>query len=87
MSRRFRERAAKARFVVVSLGLVAAMSAAGCAGPVGKGEGEACAKDECSSNLTCQPIIDGSGTAKGDFCCPTPPGASNYANCRIGSTN
>jgi hypothetical protein len=70
--------------VALAAAAAGAVILAACAGPVGKGEGEACSKDECSSNLTCQPIVDSSNTSKGDFCCPTPPGSSNYANCRVG---
>jgi hypothetical protein len=44
-----------------------------CAGPSGKGEGESCAsQDDCSADLTCQPIGN-----RGDFCCPTPPDAGS----------
>jgi hypothetical protein len=61
--------------------LVAALTG-GCAGPIGKGEGDSCAsEDDCSSNLTCQPI---SGR-KGDFCCPTPANASKEGNCQVTS--
>jgi hypothetical protein len=67
---------------VVSLGLAAVFAAAGCAGPVGKGEGESCSKDDCSSDLTCQPVLNAQNVSKGDFCCPTPPNSSNYANCK-----
>jgi hypothetical protein len=49
----------------------------GCAGPLGKGQGESCSsQSDCAADLTCQPI----GT-RGDFCCPTPPSASTSSTC------
>jgi hypothetical protein len=68
----------KTVFVVLACGFAAAI-AVGCAGPMGKGEGDSCSSaDDCSSNLTCQPIIGRSG----DFCCPTPPNTSKEGNCQ-----
>ena len=65
----------KMTFVVVALaGLTAA-----CAGPSGKGEGDSCSgADDCSADLTCQPILG----RNGDFCCPAPADASDKANCQ-----
>jgi hypothetical protein len=49
----------------------------GCAGPVGKGQGESCSKQEdCSADLTCQPV------GNGDYCCPTPRSASTSGTCK-----
>jgi hypothetical protein len=64
---------AKTAFVSVACGVVTAVSLLACAGPVGKGEGDSCSKaDDCSSDLTCQPVVGRSG----DYCCPTQgPGA------------
>jgi hypothetical protein len=46
---------------------------------MGKGEGDSCTgQDECSADLTCQPI----GGHSGDFCCPAPADASNKPNCQ-----
>jgi hypothetical protein len=68
----------KTAFVLIACGLAAVLSAA-CAGPTGKGEGDSCtSNDDCSSNLTCQPV-DG---RQGDFCCPTPADASSQSNCQ-----
>ncbi len=69
----------KTAFVLIAcVGLVAALSSA-CAGPIGKGEGDSCTTaDDCSSNLTCQPITG----RQGDYCCPTPPGTSKETNCQ-----
>ena len=50
-----------------------------CAGPIGKGQGDNCSsQDDCSSDLTCQPVSGRSG----DFCCPTPPDTSSSDNCK-----
>jgi hypothetical protein len=71
---------AKTAFVVVASGVAVVMAVA-CAGPIGKGEGDSCSSaDDCSSNLTCQPIYG----RQGDFCCPTPPDAGSAANCQPG---
>lgn len=67
-------------------GLLLAVTAAACAGPVGaKGEGDGCGtNDDCGEGLVCQPVT-GHG---GDFCCPSPlvlpSGAivSDQSNCR-----
>jgi hypothetical protein len=73
-------------FVVLLLCGFAAVLSAACAGPLGKGEGEACTKvDDCSSDLTCQPILGSKGMSRGQFCCPTPPSASKESNCQPGS--
>jgi hypothetical protein len=51
----------------------------GCAGPMGKGEGDSCGgNDECSADLTCQPITGRSS----DFCCPSPADSSSKSNCQ-----
>ncbi|HEY8040990.1 MAG TPA: hypothetical protein VIF15_14390 [Polyangiaceae bacterium] len=72
----------KMAWVVVACGFAAAVAA--CAGPTGKGEGDSCTgADDCSSNLTCQPI---SGR-QGDFCCPTPASSSKEGNCQSASTD
>jgi len=69
---------------MVALGLVGAL-AAGCAGNVGKGEGEGCGSDQdCNNQLFCTPVTGRSG----DFCCPAPlvyPSgqfASSQTNCQ-----
>jgi hypothetical protein len=55
----------------VMAGLVA------CAGPMGKGQGESCSKQEdCSADLTCQPVNGA------DYCCPTPASASTSGTCK-----
>ena len=67
----------KMTIVMVAVGLVGAL-AAGCAGQVGKGEGESCSRDEdCNNQLFCQPVQG----RQGDFCCPAPATASGEANC------
>ena len=72
-------------FVVFLCGFAAVVSAA-CAGPLGKGEGEACTRtDDCSSNLICQPILGNKNVSRGDFCCPAPPSSSKESNCQPGS--
>jgi hypothetical protein len=72
---------AKTAFVGLAGGVAVAMAVA-CAGPIGKGEGDSCSSaDDCSSNLTCQPITG----RQGDYCCPTPATAGNAANCQPGS--
>ncbi len=70
----------KMALVSVAFGIVAAASL-GCAGPIGKGEGDTCSSaDDCASNLTCY-------TPEGKtqlYCCPTQgPGAPppKSANC------
>ncbi len=66
----------KATMLVTAVALTAGLF--GCAGPMGKGEGEQCAtQDDCSTDLTCQPV---SGR-QGDYCCPTPADAGNSPNC------
>jgi hypothetical protein len=64
--------------LLVMVATVALGSAvAACVGAVGKGEGDSCSgEDQCSQNLTCQPIGD-----TGDFCCPTPANTSSKASC------
>jgi hypothetical protein len=62
--------------------LTAAYSIA-CAGPLGKGEGDECTGDQCSSNLICQPI-EGRSV---DYCCPAPPTSSNAATCHPGTVD
>jgi hypothetical protein len=53
-----------------------------CAGPLGKGEGDSCTSfEDCSSNLTCQPI----GGRQDRYCCPTPSDTSSDANCHAAS--
>ncbi len=48
--------------------------AAGCGG----GPGDACkTNDDCQGGFTCQPI-EGRDS---DFCCPTPPTATDAPNC------
>jgi hypothetical protein len=70
----FRKMAFVGVTVVAMAGLVM-----GCAGPGGKGEGDSCgSQDDCSADLTCQPIQGRSG----DFCCPAPPDASDKSNCQ-----
>ncbi len=74
----------KTAFVFIACGLVSAALSAACAGPMGKGEGDSCTSaDDCSSNLTCQPVTG----RQGDFCCPTPPSTSKEANCQATSTD
>ncbi|HEY3815656.1 MAG TPA: hypothetical protein VGL81_00715 [Polyangiaceae bacterium] len=69
----------KMAFVGIAVVTVAGL-VAGCAGPMGKGEGDSCSgNDECSSDLTCQPV----GGRSGDFCCPTPADASSKSNCQV----
>ncbi len=57
---------------MIATGLVCAFVSvlvAGCAGQVGKGEGEGCGADsDCNNQLFCQPV-SGRG---GPFCCPAP---------------
>ena len=66
---------------MLAAGIAAAIAVA-CAGPFGKGEGDSCSKaDDCSSDLTCQPIWG----RQGDYCCPTPADAGKAANCQPGS--
>jgi hypothetical protein len=68
----------KTVFVTLACGFVAVI-AVGCAGPMGKGDGDSCSgADDCSSNLTCQPILG----RQGDYCCPTPPQTSKESNCQ-----
>jgi hypothetical protein len=68
------------KMAFVGMAMVAgACLVAGCAGPGGKGEGDSCgSQDDCSADLTCQPIIGRSG----DFCCPAPADASDKPNCQ-----
>ncbi len=74
----------KTAFVFIACGLVAAALSSACAGPMGKGEGDSCTtNDDCSSNLTCQPIYGRSQ----DYCCPTPPSTSKEQNCQVASTD
>ncbi|HEY5239818.1 MAG TPA: hypothetical protein VIJ22_00065 [Polyangiaceae bacterium] len=68
----------KMAFVGVAVFAVSCV-VAGCAGPMGKGEGDSCSGNEdCSADLTCQPITGRSG----DFCCPAPADASDKSNCQ-----
>jgi hypothetical protein len=67
----------KTVFVMTAVAALGGVVAA-CAGPTGKGEGDSCStNDDCSSDLTCQPIGDG-----GDFCCPTPASSSTKSSCQ-----
>jgi hypothetical protein len=43
----------------------------------GQGEGDSCSGNECSADLTCQPI---SGRSV-DYCCPTPADQSDKSTC------
>jgi hypothetical protein len=71
---------AKKALLAWAIGIGAAVALLACAGPVGKGEGDSCSTaDDCSSNLTCQPI-DG---RSGDYCCPTPASTSKESNCQV----
>jgi hypothetical protein len=67
--------------IVVTLAAcaIASVIALGCSDFGGIGEGDQCSgpKDNCSSNLTCQPIAG----QPGDVCCPTPPQSSNKDTC------
>jgi hypothetical protein len=65
--------------VTLAAGSIASVMALGCSDAGGISEGDQCGapKDNCSSNLTCQPI---SGQA-GDVCCPTPPESSKKDSC------
>jgi hypothetical protein len=68
----------KMAFVGMAVVAVACI-VAGCAGPMGKGEGDSCSgQDDCSTDLTCQPI----GGRSGDYCCPAPADASSKPNCQ-----
>ena len=70
---------AKKALLAWACGIVATVALLACAGPVGKGEGDSCSTaDDCSSNLTCQPI---SGR-NADYCCPTPASTSKEGNCQ-----
>ncbi len=61
---------------VVAVSLVVAALAA-CSGGVSQGEECGGSQDDCSSNLSCQPIA-GRGHS---YCCPTPAEVSHYQNC------
>ena len=70
---------AKKALLAWACGIGMAVALLACAGPVGKGEGDSCSTaDDCSSNLTCQPI----NGRNGDFCCPTPASTSKEGNCQ-----
>ncbi len=68
----------KKAFVSVSLAIsLAVATLAACSGGVSQGEECGGPQDDCSSNLSCQPIA---GRGK-SYCCPSPPESSNYQNC------
>jgi hypothetical protein len=66
------------KLVIASL-VTVAMFVVGCSDFGGKSEGDTCggSRDECGSNLTCQPI-----NGHGSVCCPTPASASKESNCQ-----
>lgn len=66
------------KFLVVLIS-VGALYLGACSGLGGTKQGDECggSTDDCSANLTCQPI---KGRGK-SFCCPTPPESSDYQNC------
>jgi hypothetical protein len=58
----------KSVLVSVACGIVATASLLGCAGPIGKGEGDSCSTaDDCGSDLTCYAPR---GKTQ-NYCCPT----------------
>jgi hypothetical protein len=72
---------AKKALLAWACGIGAVVALLACAGPVGKGEGDSCStNDDCSSNLTCQPV-----TGHGVVCCPTPASSSKEGNCQATS--
>ena len=65
-------------FCKIACGVMAAIAGACILGACGgKGEGDSCSSNDCSADLTCQPI---SGRTS-DYCCPTPPDVSDKATC------
>jgi hypothetical protein len=61
----------------IAFGVTVAVAGLGVLAGCGKGEGDSCTGNDCSTDLTCQPVAGRTG----DYCCPTPADNSDKSTC------
>jgi hypothetical protein len=64
-------------FRKIAFSVMAAVAAVGVLGGCGKAEGDSCSGNDCSTDLTCQPVTGRTG----DYCCPTPADQRDKSTC------